>query len=108
PEELGSFYILEDTEAPELTNPKIVKRVDGKWLVYVTLQDHLSGLDYNRSTFRVNDTRGIAEYEPEDNRLVYYHPEFKPETENELEITVYDMEGNKTEKNFSLTFDPEN
>ncbi len=108
PEELGSFYILEDTEAPELTNPKIVKRVDGKWLVYVTLQDHLSGLDYNRSTFRVNGTRGIAEYEPEDNRLVYYHPEFKPETENELEITVYDMEGNKTEKNFSLTFDPEN
>ncbi|MGK7369633.1 MAG: M23 family metallopeptidase [Candidatus Halalkalibacterium sp. M3_1C_030] len=105
PEELGSFYILEDTKAPELSNPRIIKRVDGHWLVYVTVRDNLSGLDYNKSEFYINGTRGIAEYEPEDNRLVYYHPDFVPEPENEAEITVYDMEGNKTEKSFTLSFD---
>lgn len=108
PEELGSFYILEDQEPPELTNPRIVKRVDGQWLVYVTLRDNLSGLDYNRSIFRVNGIRGIAEYEPEDNRLVYYHPHFEPAPENNLEITVYDLEGNKTVKSISLPFDSNN
>ena len=108
PEELGSFYILKDDEAPELTNPRIVKRVDGQWMVYVTMRDNLSGIDYKRSIFRVNGTRGIAEYEPEDNRLVYYHPEFKPVAENELEITVYDMEDNKTERSISLPFESGN
>lgn len=108
PEELGSFYILEDREAPQLFNPRIVKRVDGQWLVYVTLRDNLSGIDYMRSIFTVNGTRGIAEYEPEDNRMVYYHPDFEPAAENELEISVYDMEGNKTERAFSLPYHSDN
>lgn len=105
PEELGRFYILRDTISPELYNPRIVKRTDGQWLVYVSVSDKLSGLDYNRSEFYVNGTRGIAEYEPEDNRLVYYHPEFKPDSTNKLDVTVFDMEGNKSEQRFTLSLD---
>ncbi len=105
PEELGTFYILQDTTAPEIMNPEIVQRTDGQWLAYVEVRDNLSGIDYEKSTFHVNGTRGIAEYEPEDNRLVYYHPYFKPSTENELSIVVYDKEGHKTKRTFELTFE---
>lgn len=105
PDELGTFFILRDTVAPVIKDPNIVRRVDGQWLVYATVTDKLSGIDYNRSRFFVNGIRGIAEYEPEDNRLVYYHPDFKPASSNELTIVVFDKEGHQTEETFQLSFD---
>lgn len=104
PNDLGIFYILQDTTAPEIRNPKFVKRTDGQWLGYATVTDNRSGIDYRRSQFYINGIRGIAEYEPENARLVYYHPGFSPSSSNELKIIVYDMEGHKTERNFTLHF----
>lgn len=104
PEELGTFYVLRDSTAPEINNPRLVKRTDGQWLAYVTVTDNLSGIDYKRNTFYVNNTRGIAEYEPEDDRLVYYHPDFEPASGNELRIIVYDNEGNQSKRTFELPF----
>lgn len=103
PEEPGVFYILQDLEPPLVEDPKLVRRTDGQWLVYATVTDNRSGIDYARSEFYVNGLRGIAEYEPEDDRLVYYHPDFSPANEHNLRIVVYDLEGNRTEKHFYLS-----
>lgn len=102
PESLGTFYALNDTIPPVLDNPRLAKRADGHWVVLVNTSDNLSGIDHRRSAFRVNNVRGIAEYEPEDNRLVYYHPDFTPRTTNLIEVTVYDKLGNERTETFIL------
>lgn len=105
PDELGTFYILQDTTAPEVKQPRFVRRIDGQWLAYAGVTDNLSGIDYGRSQFYINGIRGIAEYEPENKRLVYYLPDFIPSRENELKIIVYDMAGHRTERSFILNSD---
>ncbi len=102
PDQLGTFFLISDTAAPSISNPKIVKQPDNRWAAVVTVGDNLSGIDHNRSEFYVNGVRGIAELEPEDDRLVYYHPDFTPKTNNHFRVVIYDMEGNRTEKAFEL------
>lgn len=99
---MGTHYILRDTAAPRLSDPRLVKREDGKWTVTLTLTDNLSEIDHKRSTIYVNGIRGIPEHEPEDDRLVYYHPKFQPREVNRIDITVYDNMGNKTERIFYM------
>lgn len=101
-ETLGSFTTLRDTLAPVLYSPKLTKRRDGHWLIQISAKDPLSGIDYTRSSISVNGIRGIAEYEPEDDRLIYYHPEFTPSPEMEINVKVWDRMDNLTEKTFHL------
>src|SRR5699024_47735 len=75
---LGTFITRRDTTPPTLDNPRLYRRPDGQWLIYFDADDDLSGIDPDRSLITVNGLKGIAEYEPEDNRLVYYYPEFDP------------------------------
>ncbi len=103
PDEPGIFYLLQDTTAPSVEQPRLVRRTDGQWLAYVSVTDDRSGIDHTKAEFYINDVRGIAEYEPEDNRLVYYHPDFTPSSENNLRVVVHDKEGHKTEKHFYLS-----
>jgi len=105
PDEPGIFYLLQDTTPPSIQQPRLVRRTDGQWLAYVTVTDERSGIAYEKAEFYINGVRGIAEYEPEDNRLVYYHSDFEPASENKLRIIVFDKEGHSTERNFSLPFD---
>lgn len=102
PESLGTFTTLRDTTAPSVFSPRLSRRIDGKWVIMVRTVDNLSGIDYNRTEFTVNGIRGIAEYEPEERRIIYYHPEFIPSEILELNITVFDEMGNKQEKEFLL------
>jgi hypothetical protein len=59
-----TFYVLADTLAPEVTNPRIFQRRDRKWELTVSVKDDLSGIDYSTVHFYWNDVRGIAEYDP--------------------------------------------
>ncbi len=101
-ESLGTFTTLRDTVAPTLRNPRIRQRPDEQWVLLIDAIDNLSGIDYERTTITVNGIRGIAELEPEDDRLVYYHPDFVPSDSMNIDITAYDKMGNRTSRSFEL------
>lgn len=100
---LGTYYLLADTTAPEVSKPRIHRREDGRWVATVTATDNRSGIDHKASVFMVNGVRGIAEYAPEDDLLHYYHPEFRPDSTNYLKIVVEDNIGNKTVREFTVS-----
>ena len=102
-ESLGTFRLMRDTEAPKLNNPRLRQRPDGQWVVMITVNDNLSGIDYNRTNISVNGVRGIAEYEPEDDRFVYYHPDFSPSSNLKVDVIAYDEMGNKQTATFHLS-----
>ncbi|SHF64001.1 Peptidase family M23 [Fodinibius roseus] len=99
---LGTFISRRDTTAPEVSRPRLHRRPDGQWLVYISVTDNLSGIDHERTEISVNDRRGLAEYEPEDQRMAYYHPEFTPTATMDIRVTLYDRTGNKTSETFQL------
>lgn len=99
---LGTFLILEDTVPPVIGSPHIEQRPDGQWLVYVPVEDNRSGIAYKEARIYVNGVRGLAEYQPEDDRLVYYHPGFIPRDDNTLHIYLEDKMGNITERIINL------
>ncbi|MDR8392148.1 M23 family metallopeptidase [Aliifodinibius sp. S!AR15-10] len=101
-EKLGTYFILPDTTAPEIHSPRIYRRADGQWMGMVRAEDERSGIDYRTAEFYINGVRGIAEFEPEDDRILYYHPDFGPSSTYELRIVVADMLGNRIEKEFIL------
>lgn len=101
-ETLGHFSLKKDQKVPELSNPRIRERTDGKWIIYIDATDNLSGIDYSRSKIFVNGKRGIAEFEPENDRFVYYHPNFVPSTSIKIKVIAYDEMGNNTVQTFEL------
>lgn len=100
--DFGFYQILPDTTAPDLYNPSIYKLNSGAWMASVSAKDNLSGIDYVNSRFYINGIRGIVEYDPEEETIIYYHPDFKPMEENLFEIRVFDNVGNHTEKVFTV------
>jgi len=102
PSSMGRFLLLSDTTPPRLGTPSIVKSPDEKWLVYIPATDNRSGVGYQNTRIYVNGRRGLTEYEPEDDRLVYYHPNFIPQKNNKVKVITFDMEGNKTSKEMTI------
>jgi hypothetical protein len=102
PESLGQFTLQQDTTAPRLFNPRLRQRPDGQWLIMIDVRDNLSGIDHSQTIIFVNGVQGIAEYEPEDDRFVYYHPEFTPSNSMTIKITAVDKMGNKRTTTFEL------
>jgi len=101
-ETLGKFVSLRDTTAPALSNPRLSKRPDGQWLVMVDVRDDLSGINYHRTTISVNNVQGIAEYEPEDDRFVYYLPGWEPSSSMDISVKAFDKMGNERDEHFHL------
>lgn len=99
---LGTFISRRDSTAPELKNPRLHRRPDGQWLIFINVTDDLSGIDADRTRITVNGVRGLAEYEPEDDRIVYYHPDFTPSTTMDIQVIVLDRMSNRTEQTFQL------
>lgn len=98
PSTLGKYVILSDKRSPRLGRIRIVRSPDDKYLVYISAYDRTSGIDYEKTRIYVNGVRGITEYEPESGRLVYYHPDFIPQSQNKVKVIAYDGAGNKAEK----------
>lgn len=101
-ETLGHFSLKKDEMAPEVKNPRVRKRPNDKWIIYIDATDNLSGIDYSRTNIFVNGKQGIAEFEPESDRFMYYHPNFKPSSSMNIKIVAYDKMGNKAEHHFEL------
>ena len=101
-ESLGTFVLRRDTTSPTLSNPRLRQRPDKQWVLMIDAVDNLSGIDYERSAITVNGIRGIAEFEPEDDRLVYYHPRFEPADSMKVEVTACDKMDNCRSSVFDL------
>lgn len=99
---LGKFSLLKDETPPKVKNPRIHQRPDGQWIVLIDAIDNLSGIDYSKAKISVNGLRGIAEYEPEDDRFVYYHPNFEPTASMGVTISIFDKMGNQTKQTLKL------
>lgn len=99
---LGTFITRRDTIPPKLGQPRLSRRPDGQWLVFIGIEDNLSRIDYKRSKILINGVPGFAEYEPEDDRLVYYHPNFEPKSAMNINVVAYDKMGNRTKETFQL------
>lgn len=106
-EDLGTFTMKRDTTPPTLKDPRLRQRPDGQWLVLLDVRDNLSGIDHTRSEISINGVRGIAEFEPEDKRLVYYHPAFTPSSSMHIEAAVFDKMGNQRSATFQLEKNPD-
>ena len=102
PSNLGEFIIMPDNELPVLQTPEIIRTDYGKWLVHISAEDSLSGIDFRNSRAFVNGEQGILEYDNEENLLLYYHPEFRPKKENVITVTVSDKAGNQITKTFNV------
>ncbi|MEL7835055.1 M23 family metallopeptidase [Fodinibius sp. Rm-B-1B1-1] len=101
-ESLGTFVLQRDSTPPKVENPRVRQRPDGKWVILINAIDDLSGIDHNNATITVNNVRGIAEFEPESDRFVYYHPTFSPTDSMKIDISVWDKAGNKSVQRFQL------
>lgn len=95
PSELGEFIIKPDNEAPTISALEIFESDNDQWFATVQLKDELSGINADSSLFIINGVRGIAEYDYEEELLIYYHPDFTPDSLNMVEIQVEDKAGNR-------------
>ncbi|MBO6523593.1 MAG: M23 family metallopeptidase [Balneolaceae bacterium] len=102
PSNLGEFIVMPDNEPPVLQTPEIIKTDYGKWLVHISAEDSLSGINFRESNAYVNGERGILEYDNEEDLLIYYHPRFIPKKENVITLTVLDKARNKITQSFKI------
>lgn len=102
--EISTLVLKEDKLAPSIGKSRIDRNNAGRHIVIVPARDGLTGIDYRRSTITVNGVKGIVEYDPDKNFLIYYHPEFKPSRNNHVVIEVYDGVGNRSSNEVTLTY----
>ncbi len=79
-----------------------MRRADGTWMGRVKAEDTRSGINGATARFYINGVRGLAEFEPEDDRILYYHPDFEPQDSYTFHVIVEDMLGNRTEREFTI------
>lgn len=94
PDVLGEFVVIPDNAAPTIDNVRIIKTDYGSNFIYVDVTDELTGVDIENSEIQVNGIRGITEFDFEEDKLIYIHPDFIPESRNRIEVIVTDNAGN--------------
>lgn len=97
----ANFVVFSDANPPEISAVNIVQTDWGIWQVEVAVADEFSGIDFKNSEIKVNGTRGITEYDFEEEILIYLHPEFNPQELNRIEVIVSDNAGNSTFQTFN-------
>ena len=100
PSGLGEFTIKADNQPPEISSFRVYKTDYGKWLASVKVKDELTGIESSSAKFVINDQQGIAEYDYEEDLLIFYLPNFTPDSENTAIIEIEDKAGNRASKIF--------
>jgi len=104
--EITNLRIKEDHIAPWVGRPKIEKNLGEKYVVKIPVKDEDTGIDYKNSLITVNGVRGIVEYDPEKNFLIYYHPNFKPlPANNTVSYEIFDGAGNRRATEIEILHD---
>ncbi|MEX0905585.1 MAG: M23 family metallopeptidase [Balneolaceae bacterium] len=104
--EISDLRLVEDRTAPWIGQPELTKNLAGNYIIQIPAKDDMTKIDYKSSVIMVNGKRGIVEFDPEKNLLIYYHPHFTPKNMNEIKLQVFDGVGNKTERTSSLPWQP--
>ncbi len=104
--QITNLRIRQDRIAPWVGRPQIEKNLAGLYIVKLPVVDQDTGIAFRNSTITVNGERGIIEYDPEKNVLIYYNPEFRPERENQIEYNVLDGAGNRTSRTVTVQYQP--
>ena len=102
--EISNIVIKEDRAAPWVGSPRLEKNLAGQYIIKVPTRDNLTGIDYKNSKITVNGERGIIEYDPEKNFLIFYHPDFRPKKNNKVDVRIFDGVGNSTIRSDSFTY----
>lgn len=102
--EISSLKIMADRTAPWVGRPRIEKNLANRFIVVVPARDQQTGIDHRRSNITVNGQKGIIEYDPEKNFLIFYHPDFRPRSSNQIQMEIYDGAGNLTRREATITF----
>lgn len=98
--DLQDFMVLHDHTSPFVGPPRIQKNLAGMHVVNVPVVDEMSGIDFRRSRIEVNGEKGITEYDPDKNKLIFYKPGFQPRASNDVEVWVFDGIGNLSHRVF--------
>ena len=91
-----------DPNAPWVGSASFRKNLAGNHILVIPTVDPDSGIDYRRSTIRINGDRGIVEYDPDTDWLIYYHPDFTPQASNTITYEIFDGAGNSRTGEFTL------
>ncbi len=105
-DEITNLRIREDRVAPWVGLPEIAQNLAGMHIIRIPVKDGDTGIDYEKSSIIVNDEPGIVEYDPEDNYLIYYNPDFKPKLTNSIDYRIYDGVGNQKSQNIDIRYNP--
>ncbi len=94
PSQLGSFAIMIDTIAPEITalNIHSGKKIHGYKKISFEVKDDLSGINTYRAS--LNNKWILMEYDPKVKRLVYYIDEHMKKGKNKFSLEVTDGKKN--------------
>jgi len=103
---ISNLRIRQDRVAPWVGRPEIVQNLGGMHIVKIPVKDGDTGIDYLKSSIIVNDEPGIAEYDPEDNYLIYYNPDFEPKRINSIDYRIYDGVGNESSETLEIRYNP--
>ncbi|MDZ7757918.1 M23 family metallopeptidase [Rhodohalobacter sp.] len=105
-DEITNLRIREDQIAPWVGWPEIAQNLAGMHIVRIPLKDGDTGIDYKKSSIIINDEQGIIEYDPEENHLIYYNPDFEPKSINRVDYRIYDGVGNLTSQTVEIRYNP--
>jgi len=100
PSKLGEFVIMPDNTAPEISYFQIYQTDYGVWKASVHVKDGETGIESSSTVFKVNEVRGIAEYDYEKDLLIYSLPGFNPKSSNTAFIEIKDKAGNTAQAKF--------
>lgn len=98
--EFMEVHFIQDDEPPVATGARIHRNLAGNPVASVNVRDNLTGIDHARSIIHVNGVRGITEYIPDNQRLVFTLPGFRPERSNLIRVRLVDGSGNRSEYQF--------
>ena len=103
---ISNLRIREDRVAPWVGRPEISQNLAGMPIVKIPVKDGDTGIDYLKSSITVNEQPGIAEYDPEENYLIYYNPDFEPKRINSIDYHIYDGVGNESSQTVEVRYNP--
>lgn len=94
PSEFGSYAVMLDTIAPEITalNIHIDKKITGYKKITFDVKDNLSGIKSYRGL--LNDKWILMEFDPKNNRLTYFIDEYMKKGKNTISLDVIDGRDN--------------
>jgi len=103
--EFAELRIRRDNNAPWIGQAEFQSHPTGITVIHLPVVDRDSGIDYRRSSIKVNGERGIIEYDNDKDHLIFYNPYLRfSRGGNDVKVKVYDRTGNVSERSYTLMY----